>query len=118
MWAASSFTRARSAAAGCTSSTSPIAFASAAFTSRAVSTISRARTGPTVAASRPRLKGAAKLPRVRATGAPKRACSATILRSHASDMNMPPPTASPPTMAIVGLVMPAMRPSTRVMRAS
>src|SRR5438445_13682011 len=72
MWAASSFTRPRRAAAGRTSSTSPIAFASTALTRRAVSTISRARTGPTVAASRPRLKGAAKLPRVRATGAPKR----------------------------------------------
>ena len=74
--------------------------------------------GPTVAASRPRLNGAAKLPSVRATGAPKRAWSAVSRRSHASDMNMPPPTASPWIIAMVGLVIAWMRLSTRVIRDS
>ena len=77
--------------------------ASAAAISRAVITISRARIGPTVATSSARLAGAAKLPSVRAMGAPKRACSAASRRSQASAMNMPPPTASPWIMAIVGL---------------
>jgi len=86
--------------------------------SRAVMTISRARIGPTVATSSARLAGAAKLPSVRAMGAPKRACSAARRRSHASDMNMPPPTASPWIIAIVGLRMPAMRLRTRLIRAS
>src|SRR5947199_61583 len=107
-----------SASAGCTSSTSPIAFASAAPTRRAVRTSSRARTGPTVATRSARLVGATKLPSVRATGAPKRAWGAARRRSHASAMNMPPPTASPWTIAIVGLVSAAIPESTRLRRAS
>src|SRR2546422_566042 len=115
---ASSRVRPGSASAGCTSSTSPIAFASAASTRRAVRTSSRARTGPTVATRSARLVGATKLPSVRATGAPKRAWGAARRRSHASAMNMPPPTASPWTIAIVGLVSAAIPESTRLRRAS
>ena len=64
--------------------------------------ISRARIGPTVAAKSDTLNGAGELPSVRATGAPKRADSTLNRRSHASDMNSPPPTASPWIAAIVG----------------
>jgi hypothetical protein len=96
----------------------PIAFASAAATSRARKRISRARTMPTVLATSVKLNGAVQLPSVRATGAPNRACSAANRRSHASERKSPPPTASPCTIAIVGFVTAASRRSTRPMRAS
>ena len=79
---------------------------------------SRARMGPTVAASSDTLDGAGQFPRVRATGAPKRAWAAASRRSHARDMNRPPPTASPCTIAIVGLAIPWIRRRTRPIRAS
>src|SRR5579859_6458800 len=91
-----------------TSSTRPASSASAAVSTRAVSSMCRAWPRPTSAASLSEAPHAGMSPSETCVK-PMRACSASTRKSQASASSAPPPNASPLTPAITGTFDAAMR---------